>query len=103
MLSMIKSIWHDVQQGENIDTYLIIFSALVLGGLNLFGGVGQSFIAPITLTTLGVLAISVLVNRRRLDSVIAKLSQSVSGEIEGIAAFKTTRDKLLPLSLYSTP
>jgi hypothetical protein len=74
MIEAIKRVWTDIKQGENIDLYLTLFVALALAGLNLFG-IGQSMIGSITLAVLALLAFSSLVNRRKLEETIDKLSR----------------------------
>jgi hypothetical protein len=74
MIDAIKRGWADIKQGENIDLYLTLTVAIVLAGLNLFG-IGQSMMGSITLAVLALLAFSSLVNRRKLEETIDKLSR----------------------------
>jgi hypothetical protein len=75
MLSLLKNVWQDIKQGENIDLYLTVLLALTLTVLNLFG-VAQALAMPVLMAVVALLAISLLVNRRRVEIVIEKLSQS---------------------------
>lgn len=71
---MMKRVWTDLKQGENIDLYLTLAIALLLAGLNLFG-IGQSMLGSITLAVLALLAFSSLVNRRKLEETVEKLGR----------------------------
>jgi len=69
-MKFIERVWEDVQQGENIDLYLTVIVAIVLTLLNVFGIAPQSAIAPMTLTVLSLLAITSLVNRRKVEEML---------------------------------
>ena len=75
MTEGIKRVWIDIKQGENIDLYLTVIVSLVLACLNVFG-IGQSMIGSITLAVLALLAFSSLVNRRKLEETVDKLSRN---------------------------
>jgi hypothetical protein len=75
-MKFLKRVWGDIERGENIDLYVTVFIAVGLVILNLFGTTPDTWIAPITLAVLGLLAISVLGNRYRVEEVLQKLKQS---------------------------
>jgi hypothetical protein len=74
MIEAFKQVWTDIKKGENIDLYLTLTIAIVLAALNLFG-IGQSMMGSITLAVLALLAFSSLVNRRKLEETVDKLSR----------------------------
>ena len=76
MLKLVKQIWDDIKQGENIDLYLIVIISVPLVALNLMG-ISLTSSEPIILTVLTLLAISTLSNRRKLDSVMEKMNKSI--------------------------
>ncbi len=78
-MRILDEIWRDIRNGENIDLYLTVLIALGVAILSLLGINVSSFIAPLTLATLGLLAISSLVNRRRLEEIQHKQAQSMIG------------------------
>jgi len=64
-MNILQRIWDDVRHGENLD----------LAVLTLFNVNVQSLISPVTLTVLGILAVSALVNRYKVDELIEKVAQ----------------------------
>lgn len=64
--------WNDIRRGENIDLYLTIILALSLVALNLLGFAAEKLLAPITLAVLGLLAVTMLGNRYRLEELLEK-------------------------------
>ena len=75
-MKMLQRIWEDIRQGENIDLYVTATIAIVLTALNIVGLAPQSWIAPISLAVLGLLAIATLGNRYKMEQVIQKLTQN---------------------------
>lgn len=75
-MRLLQRIWDDVKKGENIDLYVTVVVALGLVLLNLVGFAPQNWIAPITLAVLGLLAISALGSRHRLEELSHRLTQS---------------------------
>ncbi|MBE7553723.1 MAG: hypothetical protein HS126_21865 [Anaerolineales bacterium] len=78
-MHILESIWTDIRNGENIDLYLTVLIALGVAALSLLGINVSSFIAPLTLAILGLLAISNLVNRHHLEKIVQKQAQSITG------------------------
>lgn len=78
-MRLIEKIWEDVRHGENIDQYATIVFAFTLGALGLLGITKPELIASLTLAVLGLLAVSNLVNRYRVEELSQKLSQSSKG------------------------
>lgn len=60
MLRILKHIWSDIQQGENIDLYVTVVIAITLALLSIVGIAPQSLIEPITITVLALFAISLM-------------------------------------------
>ena len=89
MLEGLNQVWTDIKQGENIDLYLTLAVAVILAGLNVFG-IGQSMVGSITLVVLALLAFSSLVNRRKLEETVEKLSQNQDVLLE---QFPANREK----------
>jgi hypothetical protein len=71
-MQMLRRVWEDVRRGDNIDLYLTAGVAIVLTLLNVLGFAPQSLVASMTLAVLGLLAISSLVNRRKIDTMLAR-------------------------------
>ena len=71
-MKFFQRIWNDIRQGQNIDLYLTILIALPLTILNIFGLASNTWLAPITLAVLALLAISNLENRHKLDLVLER-------------------------------
>ncbi len=68
-MKILKQIWVDIRQGENIDVYLTIVGAIVLSALSLFGVSLGEKIAGVTLAVLALLAVNTLINRQKLDGL----------------------------------
>jgi hypothetical protein len=75
-MNFFQRIWTDIRKGDNIDLYLTVLIALVLVILNIFGVALQGWLSSMTLAVLGLLAISMLGNRHRVEEVLKKLSQT---------------------------
>jgi len=72
-MQLAKQIWEDIRQGENIDLYITIAFAIVLTVLNLTGIASQSLVAPLSMAILGLLAVTALGNRYRIERVLQEL------------------------------
>lgn len=93
-MQVFQKIWKDIRQGENIDLYLSVITAFSIIILGLLGVNTSTLLAPLTLTVLGLLAISMLVNRERVEELshkigkplepffLRELPQSFPGEFE---------------------
>ncbi|MCP4357727.1 MAG: hypothetical protein GY796_06895 [Chloroflexi bacterium] len=79
-MSFLKHIWEDIKRGENIDLYVVIPIAISLAILNIIGFVSSRFIEPITLIILGLIAISLLVNR----NTVRMLSNEISLQVNSV-------------------
>ena len=74
-MKILQKIWDDIRQGENIDLYIVVLLSIVLTVIDLSGAAStQNWIEPVTVTILGLLAISMLGNRRRVDDLRESLS-----------------------------
>ncbi len=74
-MSLLKRIWEDIRHGENIDLFVTVFLAIGLVALNVLGLAPQTWIAPLTLAVLGLLAIAILGNRYQVEKVVKELSR----------------------------
>ncbi len=75
-MKIIKLLLNDIKSGENIDLYATVILSFGLVVLGLIGVSTTSWIPSLTLTVLGLLAISNLVNRHRMDELLKKSSES---------------------------
>jgi hypothetical protein len=75
-MRLLKRIWDDVKKGENIDLYVTVVVAFGLVLLDLIGFAPQNWLSSIILAVLGLIAISTLGNRYRLEELSHKLTQS---------------------------
>jgi hypothetical protein len=67
MRKILKKLISDFSEGKNIDLVATIGFAFVISFLNLLGKAQSSLVASVTLAVLGLIAISLLVTRRRLE------------------------------------
>jgi hypothetical protein len=75
-MKLLRPIWDDLRQGENIDLYLTVVAALAISVLNLIGLAPAVLLPAITLAVLALLAVTNLVNRHKLDDAIQKQSSA---------------------------
>jgi hypothetical protein len=75
-MRLLHRLWEDVRRGENIDLYATIVIAFAIIPLGFITTIPAQVITSLTLVVLGLLAISNLVNRHRVEEVAQKLSQS---------------------------
>lgn len=75
-MKIIERIWRDIKRGESIDLYATILLAFILVVLSILNLVSPDLVAALTLSVLGLLAISNLVNRHRVDELISKVAGS---------------------------
>jgi hypothetical protein len=68
-MRVLRRIWGDIGRGENIDLYLLVGAVVALFLLDLFGVDVQSSLASATVAILGLLAVAMLVNRRRMEDL----------------------------------
>jgi len=69
MTKILRQIWEDISQGENLDLYVLVFVAISLTILGVIGQAPQSM-ETFTIAILAILAISLLGNRHRLDRIL---------------------------------
>ena len=74
----IQRIWKDIRHFENIDLYITVIVAIGLALLNLFGVALSSYIAPLTLAVLGLLAFTSLINRHHINELKETFARSAS-------------------------
>ncbi len=78
-MRFLEKIWDDIRHGENIDHYTTIVAAFALVVLGILGVAPPELIAALTLGVLGLLALSNLVNRHRLEELSEKVARSSQG------------------------
>lgn len=69
-----ERVLEDVRKGENIDLYVTAAAAVALALMNVFGVVPASSVSPLTLAILGLLSVTILGNRHRLDEIRAAVA-----------------------------
>lgn len=75
-MQTLSRFWNDIRNFENLDLYLTVVVAVGLSLLNLLGTASDEFIQPLTLAVLGLLALTSLVNRHRIDDLHQALTGS---------------------------
>jgi len=75
-MRVMRRIWGDIRSGENIDLYITVIVAIGLAILNIVGVAPQTYLAPITLAVLGLLAFTSLGNRYRIEELLQKQVRS---------------------------
>ena len=76
-MQVLRRIWNDIKRGENIDLYLTVIVAIGLAILNVIGVAPKEDLPSITLAVLGLLAITSLGNRYRVEKLLQKEPQSI--------------------------
>lgn len=66
---MIRRIWKDIQHFENLDLYITVVVAISLAIVNILGVELSSYIPPITLAILGMIAFTSLINRHHIEEL----------------------------------
>lgn len=75
MIRALQLAWEDIRRGENIDLYVTATVAIILAALNVAGIAPQTWIGPLNLAVLALLAIAILGNRHRLEQVLKRMTQ----------------------------
>lgn len=83
MILILRQIWNDIRRGENIDLYITVAIAIPLATLSIFG-IQQlsSWVAPLTLAVLALFAVSLLVNRQKMDVQQERNDKSTTAILE---------------------
>ena len=82
----LRKVWHDISENRNIELYLTIAIAVVIGILGAFSVVDMEVVAAVILATLALLAIGTLNNREQtaiLQDNVNKLANHVDESILG--------------------
>lgn len=75
-MKMLRAVWADVKSG-NVDLYITVLAAVTLSGLNLlWPGRASTYLAPLTLAILGLLAASSLGTRHQLQKGFEALTHA---------------------------
>lgn len=75
-MKFLQRVWDEIKQGENIDLYITIIVAIGITLLNILGIAPPAILAPITLGVLGLLAITSIGNRHRIDDLHARFAKA---------------------------
>lgn len=75
-MKLLNRILSDIKCGENIDLYLTVPTAILVGILNLAGVLSPTLVAPLTLVVLGLITITILGSRYRVEQLADKLTPS---------------------------
>jgi hypothetical protein len=78
-IETLDKVINDIKRGENIDLYLTIPVAILVGFLNLVGLFPPTLIPPLTLVVLGLITVTILGSRHRVEQLAEKLTPSVGG------------------------
>ena len=78
-MKLLRKIFRDLRQGENLEVYLTLVVALALLILDVFGVASTEAIAAGTLATLALLAFSTLTNREQTQRLARAAEQAVLG------------------------
>ncbi len=84
----LRRIGRDLSQGRNLEVYLTVVIALVLGLLGAFSVVRAEVVVAVILATLGLLALSTIISRDQLGALqtqVAGLSALVEQKVLGRA------------------
>ena len=81
-MKILQRIWNDIRAGDNIDQYITITAAIFLTFLNLFGMQFQSYLPPLILAVLALIAINSLGNRYKIDELLKNNSNDRNFFIE---------------------
>lgn len=77
-MSKLGKIWSDIRKGRNIDLILTVAVSFAVVLLNLLGVTSSSLIASLTLTVLGLMALSSLESRYQVSELEEKISKNSS-------------------------
>jgi hypothetical protein len=69
MKRFLRQLFTDIVRGENIDLIITVILVMVISVLNSIGFASAQLISSITLTTLGLIAIGLLVTRYKIDDI----------------------------------
>ncbi len=75
-MKILQQIVDDIKQGENLDLYLTIATALVVAGLNLLSITPPNLLNSLMLAIFAIIASSLVGNRHRLDRIQKKLGET---------------------------
>ena len=73
-MKLLRRIWQDFRQGENIDLYLTVTVSIVLAVLNIVNIVPSPWITPLNLSVLALLAFAMLGNRYRVETILERVT-----------------------------
>lgn len=86
-MNIFERILHDIKGGENIDLYVTVVAAVAFVTMNVFGIVPGTSLFPMILAFLGLLALSLLGNRHRLEEVRHLISAMSGSSIAFVDEF----------------
>lgn len=108
-MRLLQRLWKDIRQGENIDLYITVTIAIILAVLNIAGVAPPTWVAPLILAVLALLAFATLGNRHRLEAVLQGIDQTEQKLLVGnfppdleIDLERAKEVWMVGVSLYST-
>lgn len=78
-MSVLKILWTDVRQGQNLDLYVTLVVAIVFILLSLLGLASVNLIFSSTLAVLVLIVINLLANRHKTEELFKQLMQTSEG------------------------
>jgi hypothetical protein len=78
----LRRLWNDIKRGENVDLYITVFAAIILAVLSILGIASETWLAPLTLVVLALLAYSMLGNRYQIAEAYQQLTQTAEGLLQ---------------------
>lgn len=72
-MNLLRRIANDLQNGKNYDLYVLISASLIITVLGLLEITSIEIISILTIDALGVIAVSLLVNRSKVDELYTKM------------------------------
>ena len=75
-MKFLQRVWKDIRQGENLDLYVTVAVSIVLVVLNILGR-ALPLTAPLSMAILALLAVAILGNRHRLETILQNMARGV--------------------------
>lgn len=79
MLRYLKQSWNDISKGENLELYITVIASIIITFLGLFGYANSEIVSSVILSTLGLIAGSLLSNRKIMNEVNSSASKLSNG------------------------
>jgi len=89
-MRFLQRAWSEIKQGENIDLYLIVLAAFLVGAISLLGVTTGNLTASVTLAILGLIAIATIKNRHEFEQAVRSLIE-LKGNARAVDFFLTDK------------